>query len=275
MNQMLFPIITETERQLPFYLTGVGCHYLQEHVNRDQGYPAFQWIQCHHGEGRLLLDGNIYPVKPQQGIFLYPDIAHEYYGVTETWEVDWIGFDGQQVAPVIKTMGLGESGVFYVNQADLLLNRVRRVLAVAQSGRPFSGLECSALVYELILDLFKYTSFNQEDSMARQHSKMQPVLDYIEVNYSRVITLEELAATIKVTPQHLCLLFKNTYKIRPFEYLNKVRVSKSKDLMFTRRELQIQDIARMVGYDNVSYFGAVFKEIEGITPGKFRKLHGI
>lgn len=275
MSLMLFPVITETERQLPFYLTGVGCHYPQEHVKRDQGYPAFQWIQCHHGEGRLLLDGNLYPVKPQQGMFLYPNTPHEYYGVVETWEVDWIGFDGHRAESVIKAIGLEKSGVFFVNQGDLLLNKIRRVLAVAQSGRPFSGMECSVLIYELILELFKNTSSNQEDSILRQYSRMKPLLDYIEANYSRVITLEELAATIKVTPQHLCLLFKNTYKIRPFVYLNKVRISKSKDLMFSRRNLQIQDIAKLVGYDNVSYYCAVFRNIEGVSPGKFRRLHGI
>lgn len=272
---MLFPIITETERQLPFYVTGVGCNYLQEDIKREEGYPAFQWIQCHKGEGRLLLDGNIYSVKPQQGMFLYPGIPHQYYAVDEPWEVDWIGFDGQQMESVIKAIGFSESGVFYVNQADLLLNKIRRVLAIAQSGLPFNGLECSVIVYEIILDLFKYTSCNQDDSISRQHLRMQPVIDYIETNYSGIITLEELAGAIKVTPQHLCLLFKNTYKIRPFEYLNKVRISKSKDFMFSGRDLQIQDIAQMVGYDNVSYFCAVFKEIEGISPGKFKKLHGI
>jgi YesN/AraC family two-component response regulator len=104
---------------------------------------------------------------------------------------------------------------------------------------------------------------------------MQPVIDYIEANYNRVITLKELADVIKISPQHLCLLFKNTYKMRPFEYLNKVRISKSKDLMFAGGDLQIDNLAQMVGYDSSSYFCAVFKEIEGISPGKFKKLHGI
>lgn len=274
MANNIFPVVTESEKGLPFYLIGVGCNYHQEHIKRPDGYLNFQWIQCHHGEGELLLEGNCYKIGPQQGMFLFPNVSHEYYETKEPWKVDWIGFDGYLVNNLANELGFHRSGVFHIGSADLILAKMRRALTIAKSNDHFKGMECSGIIYELLLDLFKYTS-QSSDSIQQKHFRLKPVFDYIDYNYAKVITLENLADTINVTPQHLCLLFKNTLKMRPFEYLNHVRINKSKDLIFSKRNLNIKTIAEAVGYESDSYFCAIFKEVEGISPGQFRKLHGI
>jgi AraC-like DNA-binding protein len=275
MSNNVFPVISESEKGLPFYLIGVGCHYHQEHIKRPQGYPNFQWIQCHYGKGELLLEGNCYKIGPQQGMFLYPNVPHEYYEIKGPWKVDWIGFDGYLVNTLVNVLGFHRSGVYYVGNADLILAKMRQALTIAKSNDYFKGMECSGIIYELLLNLFKYTSHSSDDSIQQKNFRLQPVFDFIEHNYDKVITLEILAQTINVTPQHLCLLFKKALKMRPFEYLNHVRINKSKDLIFSKRGLNIKEIAGAVGYESDSYFCAIFKEIEGISPGQFRKLHGI
>lgn len=271
----IFPVVSESERQLPLYLAGVGCHHHQEHITRPDGYPTFQWIQCHKGQGELIVGDRSYRIGPEQGALLYPNQAHEYYETNGPWEVDWIGFSGALVESFVNQLGFRSSNVFYIIHGEKILAKMRLALKIAQSGDSFRGLQCSGIIYELLLDLYKYTSSSNDASILQQHSRIKPVLDYMEENYSRVITLEELAHTIHISPQYLCLLFKNTLKIRPFEHLNRVRINKSKDLMFAGRDLEIKTIAAMVGFDNVSYFCAVFKELEGLSPGQFRKLHGI
>lgn len=271
---MIFPIITETEKRLPFYLTGVGCHYRQEHVKRPDGYPAFQWIQCHQGEGELLLGGEHHLIRAQQGIFLYPNERHEYYEIKEPWEVDWIGFNGCQAAELLKVLGFDRSEVYSVAHHEMTLAMMRRALSIAQSGNQFKGLECSGLIYELLLDLYKYASKSNEGSVLQQYSRLQPVFEYIDRHFAAVITLETLAETIAVTPQHLCYLFKTTAKTRPFEYLNCVRVNKSKELLLQEENIEIREIGRRVGFDNPSYFCAVFKKVEGLSPSQFRRLYG-
>ncbi|HBF40167.1 MAG TPA: AraC family transcriptional regulator [Firmicutes bacterium] len=274
----IFPVITESEKMLPLYLDGVGCHYHQDRVVRPEGYPTFQWIQCHKGQGELIIKDQSYPVGPGQGMFLYPNETHEYFETNEPWEVDWIGFSGCLVESLVHQLGFNSSNVFSVLDGEIILAKMRHALQIAGSGDPFKGLQCSGIIYELLLDLYKYTSHNahsNDDSILQQHSRLKPVLDYMEENFSHVVTLEYLANTLRITPQHLCLLFKSTMKIRPFEHLNRIRINKSKDLMFARRDLDIKTISEMVGFDNVSYFCAVFKQIEGMSPGQFRKLHGV
>jgi AraC family transcriptional regulator, arabinose operon regulatory protein len=115
------------------------------------------------------------------------------------------------------------------------------------------------------LDLFKYTSYSGDDSIEQQHLRLQSVFDFIDRNFAGVIALKDLADTVNVIPQHLCLLFKNIFKIRPFEYLNNVRINKSKEILFSRRELDIKTVAKLVGYANVSYFCAVFSRLKGLA----------
>jgi two-component system response regulator YesN len=49
-------------------------------------------------------------------------------------------------------------------------------------------------------------------------------------------------------------------------------MSKAK-LLLLNDKLRLHHIAGMVGYQDEKYFGKVFKKLEGVTPGEFRKRH--
>jgi AraC-like DNA-binding protein len=119
----------------------------------------------------------------------------------------------------------------------------------------------------------KYTYRHDNEAVAQQYQRLEPVLHYIRDHFPEVITIDDLAATIDVTPQHLCHLFKETMNHRPFEYVNTYRITKSKAMMIKEPETPIADIAKRCGYESVGYFSSVFRKYEGISPGSYRKLH--
>ena len=43
--------------------------------------------------------------------------------------------------------------------------------------------------------------------------------------------------------------------------------------MLLETTYNISNIARLCGFEDVSYFQRVFKQLEGITPLQFRRLH--
>lgn len=274
MDSMVFPIITETEYKLPLHLVSVGHWDRQERMVRPEGYPYYQWLQCSGGEGELLLEGKKYTVGAKQGFFLLPHVPHEYYPTEEYWGIDWMAFDGRQIGAFIDIPEIGGSGVYSIKNYDAIHLQLRNLLSIAQSNSLMKGFECSKAVYSILVDLMRYITVSSL-TVQQQYSRLQPVLEYMDANYDRVITLEALAAEIGVTPQHLCLLFKRTLKMRPFEYLNILRINKSKMLMFDDSGKKINEIAGLVGFDSPSYFGSVFKRIEGISPESFKRLHAI
>lgn len=109
--------------------------------------------------------------------------------------------------------------------------------------------------------------------MVAQYNRIKPVIEYIDENYNRLITLSDLSEVLKVTPQHLCNMFKKVTSQRVFEYINLKRIQKSKELLLQQEQLQIKEISSIVGFDDVSYFCSLFRKIEQISPGEFRRLH--
>jgi AraC-like DNA-binding protein len=273
MKNCIFPAITDKESALPFYLSGIGCHYEQEHIVRPEGYPNYQWIQCHKGAGELVLNGRTCPISEGQGMLLYPNEPHEYYAVTGSWQVDWIIFGGCQIRDFFHSNQMSQSNVYYVSNPELLLSKIRRVLSAAMSEDALKSLDCSVLVYDVLISLVKYISIEGSDSVLQKHAKLKPVFDFIEKNYERPITLKDLSKIINVTPQYLCTLFKNTLNTRVFEYINNVRIQKSKELILTHRNKQINEIYKLAGFEDFSYFCSVFRKIEKTSPGEFKSFH--
>ena len=207
-------------------------------------------------------------------MFLLPNEAHEYYADSDEWIVDWVGLTGTSVSEFFeKTAGMTRSGVFFVTQPDQLHETMEGILAVEQSQSPVRSLDLSALTYNLLIQIYKLVSSSSSNSLATRYGRLTPVLDYIDAHYAEAITLKDLSDLLGVTPQHLCTLFRKIMNTRIFEFINLVRIKKSKEFLLSQPNLPIRDIAHMNGFEDVSYFCYIFKRIEKTTPGDFRKLY--
>jgi AraC-like DNA-binding protein len=268
----LFPVITESDKELPFYLIDAAYDWNQEHIVQPNGY-FYQWIQCVEGEGELLADGKTYRIKEGMAMLLLKGISHEYYAVSPAWIVDWIVFDGHQVEHFLKhNAGVKTSGALYVSRPDIFLSKIRNVLDADESDHTLKNLKNSGILYSLLTDIVQYTSINPNNSASDQYFRLKPLFHYIEQNFDKPLTLEAMAEVIGVTPQHLCTLFKKTTNIRIFQYIHSIRIKKSKELLLQDPQMQIKEIALMAGFEDANYFSSVFRKFEQISPHQFRKL---
>lgn len=273
-DAMIFPTLTEADLMLPVYLVGAGNWNHQHNISRPSGFPQYQWLYCFSGEGELIIEGEKHTIKANQGMFLFPHIPHEYYAVHEPWSIGWLCFNGHQIEPLFRIAGIRKSGSYSFTNNEIIVSHLHTALSLTQSSPSITGLDFSKLIYIFLIDLIKNLT-DSTPSIEQNAIRLQPVFRYIEQNFSKVITLEELARTIDVTPQHLCLLFRKTMKIRPFEYINRTRINKSKEIMFHDMTKKMYEIAEMVGFEHPSYFSSLFKRLEGMSPESFKKLHGM
>jgi AraC-like DNA-binding protein len=93
---------------------------------------------------------------------------------------------------------------------------------------------------------------------------------YIQQHYNEEISLEKLAALEHYTVSYFCSWFKRHMKCTPMEYLKKIRIERSKQLLLGTNH-NILQIAWEVGYAHQSSLNRIFKDIEGITPAEFRR----
>lgn len=276
MKEMSFAILNDNIKKLPVYLNGVGCDYKQEHVKRQNGHNHFIWIQCLKGEGEVFLRGEKHLLGKGKGILIYPYEPHEYYSIDEEdWYVDWIDFDGEGVKSILNSFDNFETSIYFLKNTEKISSKIRNSLTLLKSFRSDRNIECSSILYSILIDILKYSSKEYKEYIEGNinNNRLTSILEYIEKNYNNVILLEDMASIIGVTREYLCYLFKKELGVRPIEYLNSVRISESKEILMNNKILKISEVAKKVGFESTSYFCSIFKNKEGISPKGFKNLY--
>ncbi len=96
---------------------------------------------------------------------------------------------------------------------------------------------------------------------------------YVNDNYTENISLKEVSEKLNMSYNYLSYLFNNEMDMKFKDYLRKIRINKSIELLEIS-DYEINRIALDVGFANQSYFTKVFKKETGITPKKYRLTKG-
>lgn len=138
---------------------------------------------------------------------------------------------------------------------------------------PTKSIESSRLTYDILMDILTFSSKKYDSNIVNQYSKLKPLFDFIDQNYNNTLSLTELAQVAQITPQHLCNSFKKLTTHTISEYINLTRIKKSKEFILLNRDMQIKELASLVGFNDVSYFCSIFRKVEKMSPMEFKKLH--
>ena len=101
-------------------------------------------------------------------------------------------------------------------------------------------------------------------------SKGTAFLNYIEENYSRELSLNDIAEHFQYTPSYFSRFFKETVGVNYYSYLNYVRVHHAAQMLLTT-DVALTECALSNGFPNVKSFISMFKRIHGCTPRAFLK----
>lgn len=88
---------------------------------------------------------------------------------------------------------------------------------------------------------------------------------YIDDHYMNKLTLRELAGYLYINESSLSKLFRQELGVNFTDYLNKVRIDHSIELMQIA-DMNLLEIAVLVGFEDQSYFTKIFKKVMGTTP---------
>jgi AraC family transcriptional regulator len=109
--------------------------------------------------------------------------------------------------------------------------------------------------------------------MSSYQSRINRVLDYIERNLDRDLSLPELADQAYFSPYHFLRIFHSHTGERPFEYLQRLRLEKAAVLLSSRPDRRILDIAMDCGFSNAPAFSRAFKQKFDTSPSDWRRQH--
>ena len=125
--------------------------------------------------------------------------------------------------------------------------------------------ELNKVIFNLLDIVYLFSDNNQ-------YSILKRAKNYINDNYNKKITISDIAKHLYISDYYLCHLFKDNLNYTVNDYIIRVRIEKSVELM-ENRELNIKDIMHEVGFSSQSYFNKIFKKMLGVTPGKYRNKY--
>ncbi|MET6997950.1 helix-turn-helix domain-containing protein [Chitinophaga defluvii] len=155
-----------------------------------------------------------------------------------------------------------------------MLNIIREIIHNNRKG-VFKKMLVEAKVIELLmlqLEQFEEISGNPPLCSHLRKSeveRMQEVRNIILNNLSNPCSLIDLAHQVGTNEYNLKRAFKEVFGTTVFSYLNQAKMEKAKSLLISE-ELNVTQVADIMGYNDATNFTAAFKKHFGITPGKIK-----
>ena len=124
------------------------------------------------------------------------------------------------------------------------------------------------------MDKFRTAAGNMTTgSKDRTHHVIKKALDYIDSNFHKDISLDELAGELGISSYYFSKLFKEEKGEGFVEYLTGRRVEEAKALLKSP-EHSIKEVGVACGYSDPNYFSRIFKKATGMTPTEYKEKNG-
>ena len=167
-------------------------------------------------------------------------------------------------SPLIQNL----SGVIIPHTDSAFVSIYTELISLATSDKKASEILVMELLYRLNADVCRQSYIQNKPT----ETACNKVLNYIQNNLEKQITLDSLASMVHLDKNYLVRLFKDTYGQTPINTLIDMRMERACDLI-TNTSLSISHIATSCGYTSPSYFTAEYKKRFGVTPVQQRNTN--
>lgn len=104
----------------------------------------------------------------------------------------------------------------------------------------------------------------------RDGERIKRMLEFIHSHYAEELGIKEIADSASVSTSEALRCFHSTIGTSPMKYVKQFRIQKAAQLL-TSTGQKIGDIGALCGFQDMSYFTKIFREMKGCTPGEYRR----
>ncbi len=152
----------------------------------------------------------------------------------------------------------------YFKKPYILIDIIQSIELILKSNKEEKGDRTNILLNQETHSSTKRPKFQKD------HPNIEKAKKYIEENFSNNFSLDDLAKEACLSKFHFCRVFKKNERMSFNKYLNIMRISKAKNLL-KNHLLSISEICYLSGFNDLTYFGRVFKKLEYASPSAYRK----
>ena len=247
---------------------------LKPHTSSRENLFSFLFFLVTDGAGSLLYDGQSPCLQAGDCVFI--DCRKPYaQGSSEEnlWSLKWAHFYGSSMNGIYeKYVERGGRPAFTPQEPALFASLLDCLLAIAGTEDYIRDMRINEKLTGL-LTLLMAESWHPEagSHIGGKKKSLQYVKTYLEEHYREKITLDRLAGQFYLNKFYLARTFKEQFGATVLGYLEQVRITRAKQLL-RFSDLTAEAVGQEVGIGEPGYFCRVFKKVEGISPGEYRRM---
>ena len=259
-------------------------------------HQAARFLYVKRGCGKIIIDGEEYPLHPNTLIAITPWKITDMVEVTETLQFIKVIYDYAYLNSVFKSVtGAGDASaeplrfltvepVAYLDSiqaeyVDSIMENLKAELGVESTrvkppDKPFSQLYTINKLIELVIVYRRYIMSHRGelDTGHEASVKEQSILSYLYAHSAEKLTLSQVAEAFFLSESALSKQISGMTGTSFSKLLSSIRVEKASDyLIYT--DLTLDEIAKLCGFVDASHVSKHFAQRVGITPMQYRKIY--
>jgi len=132
-------------------------------------------------------------------------------------------------------------------------------------------LEIQSFVQFVVAQILKQHTATDFETTSN-HLRLLPALEFINLHYHSNIRLGMLAEESCLSPNYFHRIFKKTFSMTPFDYIEKMRMEEAIRLL-SYTDTPVKEISYSIGYEDEAYFSRIFSKTYQESPGRYRKIN--
>ena len=259
-----------TNSHLPFiFHNDIAAHSKSAFSN---WHDNTEFLYCLSGEGTVHSDSCDIAMRPGDTIIINPRCLHY---ITSENTVNYLCL-------IIDNSFFEENG-FDISQIRFTTHFTDSIAGELMDGilSAYSEKERATRIAEIRLAVLNYilhicknyisnTPSDNGGKISKSHEAILKAVEFIDTNYEKRLTIDEIASVAGFSKFHFSRLFKNYTGFTVIEHINGRRCENAKIMLETTTK-SISQIASECGFDSCSYFAKAFEKSFGVLPSSYRK----
>ena len=251
---------------------------------RNAGYRFLGEVHNHYeltyvdrGCMDTVIDGQLFHLHEHDLILYGPGQFHtQFVPMGESCSYATIIFDMDIIAqddPVCVDSILNKS--FPYNKK--LYTLIKTFINESSTQLPYMNSLMLCLLQEIIIRLLQseFTGEKEDKPVTEvrqyyQDTILQKILDYINSNITKPLTIAEICQAFSLSRSSLQILFKENLNQTPKKYISELKLEKSCELL-RENKYTVSEISLMLGFNSIHYFSRAFTQKYGISPSEYAK----
>ena len=118
----------------------------------------------------------------------------------------------------------------------------------------------------LFLRTLSFLEFFESNAHDSDDDYLTKAISFIDKNFTKKITLDEIAKQCGVSVSKLCYDFRQKYGKTVFEHVINQRLNYARAYLSNSSSIRVKDVSLTCGFDDVSYFCKAYKNKFGKSP---------